>query len=396
MSNVAIVGTGMTEFGKFPDASLGDLAQQAAREALADAGVTPSEVEAVYAGNAIAGLILGQEMIRGQVALAELGLGPVQLFNVENACASGSSAFNLAVQAVRAGSVKVALVVGTERMVHHDRSRAGEALKSAADVTKLPEYEREFYGAADDGRPRAFFMDLYAKSAVEYTDRTGATVDDLADVAVKSREYAAHNPRAQFRKPVTREEVLASRIISEPLTLMMCSPIGDGAAAVVVADAEFAQKRDIPAVKVLASAQVAGMDPAVEPAERAAHLAYETAGAGPEDIDVVELHDAAAPAELMLCEQLGLAAPGQGAGLLASGQTRLGGRVPVNPSGGLMARGHPVGATGVAQLVELAEQLRGRSGARQTKGARIALAENHGGYMAGDPAAAVVTILQAT
>ena len=224
---------------------------------------------------------------------------------------------------------------------------------------------------------------------------SGATAMDFADVAVKSHRYAALNPKAQYRAQVTRQEVLESRTIAPPLTLLMCAPIGDGAAALVVCSEEAADRLGA-TTRVRASALVSGRDrqgdePGSE--ERAAQRAYEQAGLGPDDLDVVELHDAAAPAELMSYEMLGLCGKGEGPRLLASGRTALGGDCPVNTSGGLLAKGHPIGATGCAQLVELTDQLRGRCGGRQVEGARVALAQNGGGSLGSDAAAMAVTIL---
>ena len=229
-----------------------------------------------------------------------------------------------------------------------------------------------------------------------YMERSGAVIEDFARVAVKNHHHGALNPKAQYRDEVSVDDVLASREISWPLTLLMCSPIGDGAAAVVVCSEEYARRRGVDPVRVRASVLVSGTDRAAgEPGavERAAQRAYEQAGIGPDELDVVELHDAAAPAELITYEELGLCAPGDGPKLLASGDTALGGRVPVNTSGGLLSKGHPIGATGCAQLVELVDQLRGRAGDRQVEGARVALAENGGGFLGTDAAAMVVTIL---
>jgi acetyl-CoA acyltransferase len=242
----------------------------------------------------------------------------------------------------------------------------------------------------------SFFMDIYAANSRAYMQSSGATREDFATVAVKSHRHAALNPKAQYRKEVTVEEVLASREIAYPLTLLMCSPIGDGAAAIVVCSEEFARRLNGQAVRILSTALVSGRDRVDgEPsaAQRAAKRAYEEASVGPEDVDVIELHDAAAPAELMTYEELNLCAPGEGPRLLRSGETWLGGRRPVNPSGGLLSKGHPIGATGCGQLVELVDQLRGRCGGRQVEGARIALAENGGGFLGRDAAAMVVTIL---
>lgn len=392
-----IVGTGLTHFGKNPGMHLSELTQPAVLDALQDAGITAADVQAVYFGNAIGGLILGQEMIRGQTALTGMGLGTIPFFNVENACASGSSAFNLACSSVLSGQTEIALAVGAERMAHEDPKKPLIALQSAADVSRLPEYERDLYGneEPEPGETRSFFMDIYSKMAKDYMRSTGATATDFANVAVKNRAHGASNDRAQFQKKVDVNDVLSSRMISDPLTLMMCSPIGDGAAALVVTSENYAKRHGLEYVEVMSTVELAGFDDVTEdPSARAAALAYDHSGLGPGDINVVELHDAAAPAELTLYEDLGFAGPGDGLKLLASGDTWLGGRMPVNPSGGLLSRGHPVGATGTAQLVELADQLRGRSGRRQVEGARVALAENHGGYMSPGPAAATVTILR--
>ena len=224
---------------------------------------------------------------------------------------------------------------------------------------------------------------------------SGATAEDFAAVAVKSHRAAALNPKAQFRKEVTLAEVLASRVIADPLTLLMCSPIADGAAAVIVTTEAWARKHGADYARLSASAIATGKGDGDGPtaAQLAARRAYEQAGVSPADIHVAEVHDASSPAELIYYEELGLCAQGDGPKLLRSGATDLGGRICVNPSGGLLSKGHPVGATGVGQLVELMDQLRGRSGPRQRPGAKVALAENGGGYIGEDSAVGVVTIL---
>lgn len=406
MTEVDIVGTAMTRFGKFPDSTVRSLAEEAVADALADAGLTAADVGMVFFSNAVAGIITGQEMIRGQVALRHTGLLGVPMVNVENACASASTAFHLAVGAVASGSVDVALAVGAEKMTHEDKARSFAAIGTAVDLLQLDDLKRWTRGgsagsplpeeAEDDGGKRSFFMDVYAANTRAYMRATGATAEDFAEVAVKSHEHAALNPKAQYRSPVTAEEVLAARVVSDPLTLLMCSPIGDGAAAVVVCSAERARRLGARPVRVRSCELVSGTDRSGdEPGavERAAARAYDRAGVGPQDLDVVELHDAAAPAELITYEELGLCGPGEGAALLRSGETRLGGRRVVNPSGGLLSKGHPIGATGAAQLVELADQLRDRCGQRQVPGARVALAENGGGFLGADAAAMVVTVL---
>lgn len=412
MRDAYIAGAAMTRFGKFPDSTIRSLGEEATGGALADAGVRPEDVEIAFFSNAVAGILTGQEMIRGQVALRHTGLLGIPIINVENACASASSAFYLATMAVRSGSVDVALAVGSEKLTHEDKSKSFAAIGTAVDLLDLARLKERMATQKPDaegvqGSPtpeeadtgtgkRSFFMDIYAANSRAYMEQSGATQEDFAEVAVKSHRNAALNPKAQYREEVSLEEVLASREISWPLTLLMCSPIGDGAAAVVVCSEDYARRVGAEAVRVRSTALVSGRDRGPGDAgavERAAARAYEDAGVGPDDLDVVELHDAASPAELMTYEELGLCGPGEGPKLLRSGETALGGRTPVNPSGGLLSKGHPIGATGCGQLVELVDQLRGRCGPRQVEGARIALAENGGGFLGSDAAAMVVTIL---
>lgn len=415
MRDVYIAGAAMTCFGKFPDTTIRALAEEATRGALQDAGVEAADIGMVFFSNAVAGLLTNQEMIRGQVALRHTGLLGVPMVNVENACASASSAFYLACMAVGSGAADVALAIGSEKLTHEDRSRSFAAIGTAVDQLQVAELQQwasprsagsplpeqadslpaEADGGAAAGGKRSFFMDIYAANSRAYMESSGATRQDFAQVAVKSHRYAALNPYAQYRSEVTVEDVLASREIAPPLTLLMCSPIGDGAAAMVVCSPDAARRLGA-RVRVRACALVSGRDRRPgEPGavERAAQAAYEESGVGPRDLDVVELHDAAAPAELMAYEELGLCGEGEGPALLASGATGPGGRIPVNTSGGLLSKGHPIGATGCAQLVELSDQLRGRCGQRQVNGARVALAQNGGGFLGTDAAAMVVTVL---
>ena len=406
MRDIYVAGAAMTRFGKFPDTTIRALAEEAANGALEDAGVTAADVGMVFFSNAVAGLLTNQEMIRGQVALRYTGLLGVPMVNVENACASASSAFYLACMAVGSGAADVALAVGAEKLTHEDRARSFAAIGTAVDQQQVAELQ-QWASSGSAGSPlpeqadslpggkRSFFMDIYAANSRAYMKDSGATRQDFAEVAVKSHRHAALNPYAQYRALVTVEDVLASREIAPPLTLLMCSPIGDGAAALVVCSPAAARRLGA-RVRVRGCALVSGRDRRPgEPGavERAAQAAYEEAGVGPGDLDVVELHDAAAPAELMTYEELGLCGEGEGPALLASGATGLGGRIPVNPSGGLLSKGHPIGATGCAQLVELTDQLRGRCGQRQVAGASVALAQNGGGFLGTDAAAMVVTLL---
>lgn len=374
----------MTRFAKQPDASLKSLTAEAVSAALRAAGLAPRQIQAVYFANAVAGVLTGQEMIRGQVALGGLGFDHVPVFNVENACASGSTAFYLACQAVRAGAGDAALVVGVEKLTHPDKGASFRAIGTALDVET----------AADLPPGRSPFMDVYAAMTRAYMARSGATARDFAAVAAKNQYHGSLNPLAQYGSAVSVDEVLASREIVAPLTLLMCAPITDGAAALVVVGDQLARRLGPAGVTVRATTLTSGLGAGgMVAAKLAATQAYEQAGLGPAQVQVVEVHDATAPAELIALEDLGLAAEGEAPALLASGATRLGGRLPVNPSGGLLARGHPLAATGVAQLCELTWQLQGRAGARQTPGARVALAENSGGWLGGDAAVAAVHIL---
>jgi acetyl-CoA acyltransferase len=387
MEDVYIAGAYVTAFGKFPDKSLRVLAAEAVTGALADAGCGPDEIDAVYFANAAEGLLTGQEMVRGQVVLDGTGLEGKPVINCENACASGSTAAHLAFTAVQSGAADVALALGAEKLTNPDRARTFAVFQAGWDV--------ERFGGPDGKSDQSAFMSTYADMARQYMVRSGATIEDFAAVSVKSHANGALNPKAQYRDPLTVDEVLASRVIDEPLRVLMCSPIGDGASAIVVANARGLARLDADPVRVLAAAlRSGGRNEAESSVVVAARAAYEQAGIGPGDLDVIEVHDAAAPAELMVTEELGIAGPGEGPALFRAGETELGGRVPINPGGGLLSRGHPIGATGCAQLTELVDQLRGRCGARQVHGAKIALAENGGGWLGGKgPAAATITIL---
>ena len=405
MSNrerVTVAGVGMTRFGKYSERGVRSLAEEAVGDALKDAGIVPKDVEAVFFSNAISGLITGQEMIRGQVALRNTGVLGVPLFNVENACASASSAFHLAWMAIQSGLYDVTLAVGAEKMTHPDKALTFRAIGTAVDLEQLRELKARMESGdkkpeiEGGGEKKSFFMDIYAASTREYMKVSGATAETFADIAVKSHAFGALNPKAQFHERVTREQVLAAREVSAPLTVLMCSPIGDGAAAAVLMSEKYARRLGIASpVEVRASVIFSGRDRAADEAtalERVAKRAYEIAGVGPSDIDVLEVHDAAAPAELIACEELGICAKGEGPEFLARGALDLGGVHVVNPSGGLLSKGHPIGATGIAQIVEVVDQLRGRCGARQVEGARVGLTENGGGFLGRDAAAMSVHI----
>ncbi len=386
MKGVAIAGIGMTQFGKQTGRGLRSMALAAIEEAIADSGIASDRIERIYFGNAIAGIVTQQEMIRGQVALRHQPLAKVPLFNIENACASGGSAFSLACEAVASGAVEIALAVGAEQMTHADRSRPFNGLRGSTDIEDIGE------SAPGQISANSLLMDYYAAVAQRYLDEYGAEPADFARVAVKNRRNAAMNPLAHLRTPQSLEDVLASRMIVAPLSLPMCSPVTDGGAALVVCSEKLAASLDQPVVRVRASSVASGAGG--KPVDDAAAKAYGETGMGAQDFDVIELHDAAAPAELMQYHEIGLCGEGDGFRLIREGATDLGGRIPVNTSGGLLSRGHPLGATGCAQIVELVHQLRGTAGARQVEGARRALAVNGGGWLDGAYALAIATVLE--
>jgi acetyl-CoA acetyltransferase len=406
--NATIAGVGMTRFGKHLETGLKALGAEAVQKAVADAGVELDALEAAYVGNAAAGLVTGQECIRGQVVRRSIGLGKIPVINVENACASASTALHQACAMVSAGLYDVVLALGVEKLYHEDKRKSFAAFSGAVDVEALQGILQNLQkgaqasgaksAAGGAGEKRSMFMDIYAAAARAHMQRYGTTAEQFAGVSAKNSYHGSLNPRAQFREALTVEQILAAPMIAEPLTRPMCSPIGDGAAAVVVMSEARARAHGIQKpVRVVSSALRSGWDHGPdEPGtvEVCARAAYEEAGVGADDLDVVECHDASAPAEIMAYESLGLCARGDGGKLVDAGETRLGGRVPVNTSGGLLRKGHPVGATGIAQIVELTEQLQGRCEGRQVEGASIALAQNGGGALGTDAAAMCVTILR--
>ena len=388
MEKVVIAGTGMTPFTKSPGRGVRDLATTAAREALSEGGVSADDVEQIYLGNAVAGIINQQEMIRGQVAFRNSEFAGIPVINVENACCSGGSALHLGWQQVAGGMADVVLVVGAEQLTHKDKARTFAALRGSTDIEEIGEAD------PNETAVNSVLMDFYAEEARHYVDTYGATPEDLALVAVKNRGNAVHNPLAQYRGPQTVEEILDGRMVVVPLNLAMCSPVTDGGAALVLCSEAYAAKLEGPTITILAS-EIAGASSAGDsPVIEAATKAYRRAGVGVEDMDVIELHDAAAPAELIQYSEIGLCGEGEGHHLLHSGATQLGGATPVNTSGGLLSRGHPLGATGIAQVCELWTQLLGRANGRQVENARTAMSINAGGWLGGTYAVTAATIVQ--
>ena len=406
--NAYVIGVGMTPFGKHLDRTLNELARWAIQDALADAGIAASDLDAAYMATAAAPVITGQVCIAGQAALRGLGVGRIPVVNVENACATSSTAFQQACAMVTHGGHDIVLAAGYEKLYHADKQRTFSVFDGSIDIdrrqdlyTYLAESVRRSgldVDLSEAGKKRSVFMDIYATWARDHLAATGGSARHLAMVTAKNSRHGALNQRAQFRNVVTVDEVLAARSIADPLTLPMCAPIGDGAAAaIVVSERALRQLGARDPVKVAASLLVSGYDnddaslPSLT--EWAAGLAYEAAGLGPADLNLVELHDASAAAELIYYETLGLCAKGESPRFLESGATEIGGRLPVSPSGGLNRKGHPIGATGLGQIFELVEQLRGRCGARQVAGARVGLAENGGGFLGTDAAALAMTVL---
>ncbi|RII77418.1 thiolase family protein [Pseudomonas monteilii] len=379
MTTMHVMGGAMTRFGKHPGVKAPELAQQAILAAVADAGIELKDVQAIYCANVLGGMILGQVILR------DLGLAGIPVYNIENACASGATAVHLARHALMAEQYDTVLVFGIEQLTQ---------LGGGTIPMQRNDEKTDLFAQAGMVLPA-----VYAMRATRFLHERDAQPADLAAIAVKNRYHGSLNEFAQQQTPVTLEEVLASRMIADPLTLLQCCPSQvDGAAALVLSKRAGPHTKD---VRVLGSTVVSGLVEGArddildaEITARAARQAYEQAGIDPRDIGVVELHDAFTIAELLYYEALGLARHGEAVALLKSGATQIGGRVPVNPSGGLLAKGHPLGATGVAQMVELMWQLQGRAGNRQANAPRIGVAQCTGGGIAGvDHAASSVHVL---
>ena len=384
MTGCAVLGVGLTPFGKHLDRSLKELAAPAAESAIADAGIEPDEVDIAFVASTVSAVTTGQVAVVGQVVLSHVGISGIPVYTVDNACAGGSAALNLATHALRAGVARMALVVGVEKLYAPDRGTTFRALNGAADM----EWVRE--SGIDPERESVFVSAVYAQRLRDYAARAPLDAKTLARIAVKNRRHAAANPYAQYRDPLTIEDVLAARPVAPPVTSLMCSPIADGAAAAVISTQESER-----AVWIRASRVSMGSPPPRKrnTVERIAAAAYADAGIRASDLDVAEVHDATAFSELQAYEDLGLCQPGAGTSLVEREATSLGGSIPVNPSGGLESRGHPLAATGLAQVAELTMQLRGEAGERQVAGADVAVAETAGGFVNGDSAAVAVSIL---
>lgn len=410
MTPVYIAGIAMTVFGRHLERSLHDLAGEALQGALNDAGCAAADIGAAYYSGMTNGTLQGQIAIPGQVVFGRIGIEGIPVYNVENACASGSSAVNLAVQSLRAGTTDVALAIGAEKMNIADKAKALAIFEGGWDVSRAEENYatliRMGEGIApppgsESERPYSKFMAIYAAFCRWHMKTFGTTQRQIAAVSAKNHQHSVHNPYSQFRKPFTVEEVMAAPPITYPLTLPMCAPLSDGAAAAILCTEEGLRRIGADrgrSIKVAASVIRSFSNRRIDEPEKhvsrlAARQAYEIAGLGPEDMDVAEVHDASAMGEIIQSENLGFVPLGGGGPAAERGEFTLGGRIPINVSGGLESKGHPLGATGIGQLYELVTQLRGEAGARQVEGARHAIQENGGGMQGVEEAAVAVHIL---
>jgi acetyl-CoA acyltransferase len=410
MEKIYVIGVGMTNMGKMADSTVKSLTRDAVTEALADSGVSQSDIQSAYFSNATQSHMEGQNMIPGEIALRDMGFEKIPMMNVENACASGSSAFNLATQFLRAEEGDVALAVGAEKMFSSDRERmfgvfdgawdVAETEANMANLVRLGEGV-EVPAGTTSNKPYSLFMDIYAAFCRFHMNRFGTTQRQIAAVSAKNHTHSVNNEKSQYRKAYSIDDIMTAPPITYPLTLPMCAPISDGGAATVLCSESGLKRLGLDprrAIEVKASIIQTGSNRPTEDLEHhatalASKRAYERAGLGPNDMDVAEVHDATAMGEVIQSENLGFFEFGDGGPAAERGDTSIGGSIPINPSGGLESKGHPIGATGLGQIYELTQQLRGESGARQVEGARNAIAENGGGLYGIEEAVASIIIL---
>jgi acetyl-CoA acetyltransferase len=376
----------MTLFGKQPERSLRELGEEAIFLALKDAGVSPGNINAAWCGNVL-GSLCGQQAGVGQLALEQLGITGIPVVRVENACSSASFAFKEAYMAVASGFYDTVIAMGIEKMSGFDTAATLRAMAGTSDCEL-------------EGEQGITFPGVFAMITRRHMHQYGTTMDQIARVAVKNRGNGSLNPKSQFQGRVSLDEVRQSRVISSPLTLYDCCPISDGCAVAILTTKPIAKKYTSNPIYVAASEQTSGtyrddLDiTKFEPTIRAANKAYERAGIGPRDVSLAEVHDCFTIAEILHYEDLGFCKKGEGGPMVERGDTEINGKIPVNPSGGLLSKGHPIGATGVAQIVEIVDQLKGRSGDRQVKNPKIGLAHCLGAFRHADVCSASVTLLK--
>ncbi len=410
MNNVYIIGLGMIRFNKHPDREVRDMAHEATRRALEDAGLEKKELQSAFFSNTFWGMFTNQHSIRGQVVLRSMGIEAIPVTNVENACAGASTALHMAYTGVRAGMVDVALALGSEKITDPDKMKSLTAYATCMDVANFESHLNmmaevnkslnvEIPGdQTPPGDGRSIFMDAYAMGARWHMSRFGSTQRQLAAICAKNHWHGSLNPMAQYQRDMSIDEVLGDKPVAYPLTRAMCAPVGDGAAAAIVCSEAYLKKlTSARPIKIRASVLGSGTDRDLDGediGERLAGQAYDIAGVGPRDISLAELHDATSYGELHQTEAMGFCPMGEGGPWAESGETKLGGKQPVNTSGGLECRGHPVGASGLAQIYEIGLQLRGEAGKRQVENARLGLAENGGGNIGVEEAAMCIHILE--
>ena len=386
MREVYVIGVGSTRYGQLLDWGVREMAEDAAYEALKDAGAAPGDIQVAYCGTQ--GMACADTtMLHGQIALEQIGITGIPITNIKNACGSGSNAFREAWLALQSGLYDVALAIGFEKMCAPLIGQA-EVLFGAGGGDTVMEGSMGFFPPGSFAMAARFHMEKY-----------GTTREQIARVAVKNRRYGSLNPKAHFRKEITVEDVLKSRTIAEPLNMYDCCPISDGCAVAILAGAESAGRFPGEPVAVAASAHVSGtyaeqVELNADTTRRAARAAYEMAGLGPEDMDFAEVHDCFSYAEIKHYEDLGFCAEGDGGRMIEEGEVEIDGRIPVNISGGLIAKGHPLGATGIGQIGEVVTQIRGRAGRRQIAKARVGLTHNGGGFRHADTGIVAVHILK--
>lgn len=362
MRDVAVIGVGMTKFGRFPETSFEDLGREAMMNAINDADIKPKEIEFGYCGNVYGGMCMGQRVLK------EIGIAGIEIINVDNACASGSTALRGVWYAIATGLYDIGIAVGIEKLTH------------LPPATLVPP------GEDLQGEMGMVFPAYFAMIMRKYMETFGTTLEQVAKISVKNHHNGCLNPYSQFQKEVTGEEVLSSRMICDPITLLQCCPTSDGAAAAILCSSSLARRYTSHMITIAASVLRTGNFLYTQEdftfsdlTANVAKKAYEMAHVGPEDIDLCELHDAFAINELLHYEELGFCSRGEGGILIEKGETEIGGKIPVNTSGGLLSKGHPLGATGVAQIAEIVWQLRGKAGKRQVKNPKVGLAHLVGG-----------------
>ncbi len=409
---VYIHSVGMTKFGKFLEKGIKDLTGEAIKSLKNDNDLSLKDIEAAWFSNAAWGMYEFQHSIRGQVALSANKIDKIPIINVENACASGSTAFHGAWMAIKAGLFDCVLAIGAEKIYQEDRKKMMGGFITYTDVERTRKLMEQLKQMAEKEKAKkakeqgteetkgkngghSAFMDLYAMAARNHMQKHGTTKRQLAIVAAKNHNNSTLNPLAQYTFPMTVEEVMEDYEVAYPLTRSMCAPVGDGAAAAILCSEKFLKEHPTDrAVLVRASVLKSGSWRTDDVAKRACKTVYEMAGLSPQDINIAEVHDATAFGEIHQIEQMGFCPIGQGGPFTESGATALDGKIPINTSGGLLSRGHPIGASGLAQIYELVVQLRGEAGERQVKNPRFALAENGGGTIGFGEAALCVHILE--